>query len=472
MSLRAYDMRRRAKLPFEPVRPGRVGMYVCGMTVQGPPHVGHMRYAVAGDAIRRVLEWKGYEVTYVTNFTDIDDRIIDRGNQEGIPWEQVAQRNIDAFLKYAALLNVKPATHYPRATEHIPEIHAIIGQLIAKKHAYAAGGDVYFDVRSYPPYGGLSGRNVDDLRSGFRIEVGESKRDPLDFTLWKGAKPGEPSWPSPWGPGRPGWHIECSAMAMKYLGNTFDFHGGGQDLIFPHHENEIAQSEAANGVPFALHWCENGLVNLGGEKMSKSTKHFFLIEDVAKRVDPEVIRFYLQSTHYRSPIEWSEDRLREAGIAYDRLREALAKSESLAGAGPSADGGGTALLEEIASLGREFEESLEDDFNTAKAQGHLFEMAKALNRAADSADGSASARAEVHEAGRKLRAYGETIGLFWGAGKVEEEAPEEVQSLVRQRDEARLQKLWSRADELRDEILARGYVLEDSKGGTRARRKP
>ena len=472
MSLRAYDMRRRAKLPFEPVRPGRVGMYVCGMTVQGPPHVGHMRYAVAGDAIRRVLEWKGYEVTYVTNFTDIDDRIIDRGNQEGIPWEQVAQRNIDAFLKYAALLNVKPATHYPRATEHIPEIHAIIGQLIAKKHAYAADGDVYFDVRSYPPYGGLSGRNVDDLRSGFRIEVGESKRDPLDFTLWKGAKPGEPSWPSPWGPGRPGWHIECSAMAMKYLGNTFDFHGGGQDLIFPHHENEIAQSEAANGVPFAMHWCENGLVNLGGEKMSKSTKHFFLIEDVAKRVDPEVIRFYLQSTHYRSPIEWSEDRLREAGIAYDRLREALAKSESLAGDGPSADGGGTALLEAIASLGREFEESLEDDFNTAKAQGHLFEMAKALNRAADSAGGSASARAEVHEAGRRLRAYGETIGLFWGAGKVEEEAPEEVQSLVRQRDEARLQKLWSRADELRDEILARGYVLEDSKGGTRARRKP
>ena len=480
MSLRAYDMRRRAKLPFEPVQSGKVGMYVCGMTVQGPPHVGHMRYAVAGDAIRRILEWKGYEVTYVTNFTDIDDRIIERGNQEGIPWVEVAQRNIDAFLKYAKLLNVKPATHYPRATEHIPEIHAIIQRLIEKRHAYAAGGDVYFDVRSYPEYGSLSGRNVDDLRSGFRIEVGETKRDPLDFTLWKGAKPGEPSWPSPWGPGRPGWHIECSAMAMKYLGNTFDFHGGGQDLIFPHHENEIAQSEAANGVPFAMHWCENGLVNLGGEKMSKSTKHFFLIEDVASRVDPEVIRFYLQSTHYRSPIEWNEDRLREAGIAYDRLREALAKSEALAAtstgsnASASADGsrGGSALLDEMASLGREFEESLEDDFNTAKAQGHLFEMAKALNRAVDSADGSASARADIAEAGRRLRGHGEIIGLFWGTGKAEEEVPDEVQTLVQQRDEARLQKLWSRADELRDEIQARGYVLEDSKGGTRARRKP
>jgi cysteinyl-tRNA synthetase len=475
VSLRAYDMRRRAKVPFEPVKPGRVGMYVCGMTVQGPPHVGHMRYSVAGDAIRRVLEWKGYEVTYVTNFTDIDDRIIERGSAEGIPWERVAQRNIDAFLHYANVLNVKPATHYPRATEHIPEILTIIGQLIEKKHAYAAGGDVYFDVRSYPPYGSLSGRNVDDLRAGHRIEIGESKRDPLDFTLWKGAKPGEPSWPSPWGPGRPGWHIECSAMAMKYLGQTFDFHGGGQDLIFPHHENEIAQSEAANGVPFAMHWCENGLVNLGGEKMSKSTQHFFLIEDVAKRVDPEVIRFYLQSTHYRSPIEWSEERLREAGIAYERLREALTKSELFASAEPGSGDVGTddaPLLAEMEALGREFEESLEDDFNTAKAQGHLFEMAKAINRTAETSNGSSAGRRAIARAGAALRRHGETIGLFWGSGRAEEEVPDDVQLLVKQRDEARLQKLWSRADELRDQILARGYVLEDSKGGTRARRKP
>jgi cysteinyl-tRNA synthetase len=471
VSLRVYDARRRAKVPFEPVVPGRVGMYVCGMTVQDRPHVGHMRYAVAGDVIRRVLESRGYAVTYATNFTDIDDRIIERGNKEGVPFEQVSERNIKAFLSYAALLNIKPATVYPRATEHIPEILALIQRLIGSGHAYAAGGDVYFDVRSYPGYGSLSGRKVDDLRAGVRIEVGEAKRDPLDFTLWKGAKPGEPSWPSPWGPGRPGWHIECSAMAMKHLGETFDLHGGGQDLIFPHHENEIAQSEAATGHTFARFWVQNGLVNLDGEKMSKSTKHFFLIEDVVKDVDPEVIRFYLQSTQYRSPIEWNDVRLREAGGAYERLREALAKAESAPGADGAATAQGSTLLAEIADLEKEFQESLDDDFNAAKAQGHLFEMAKSINRAADNAQASASDRAALPEAGRTLRRLGELIGLFWGSRKPEEEAPEAVQSLVRQRDEARMQKEWRRADELRDEILALGYVLEDSKGGTRARPK-
>ena len=474
MSLRAYDMRRRAKVPFEPVRPGHAGMYVCGMTVQDKPHVGHMRYAVSGDSIRRVLEWKGYQVTYVTNFTDIDDRIIARGNEEGIPFQQVSQRNIDAFLRYSELLNIKPATHYPRATEHIPEILELIQLLIQKGHAYAAGGDVYFEVRKYPRYGELSGRNVDEMRTGVRIEVGESKRDPLDFTLWKGAKPGEPSWPSPWGPGRPGWHIECSAMAMKYLGETFDFHGGGQDLLFPHHENEMAQSEAATGKPFARHWVENGLVNLEGEKMSKSTKHFFSIEDVAARVDPEVIRFYLQSTHYRSPIEWSETRLKEAGVAYARLREALAKADAGGATSRATEGSSTAtssLASEIADLAGQFDESVEDDFNTAKAQGHLFEMAKAINRVADSPDALAAERAALPTAGRRLKELGGVIGLFWGGGTPDEDVPEAVQALVRARDESRMQKRWKRADELRDEILALGYVLEDSKGGTRARRK-
>ncbi len=480
MTLRAYDTRRRAKIEFEPVRPGHAGMYVCGMTVQDKPHVGHMRYAVAGDVIRRVLEWKGYRVTYVTNFTDIDDRIIARGIEEGIPFEQVSQRNIDAFLRYSQLLNIKPADFYPRATEHIPEIIELIRRLIDAKVAYASGGDVYFEVRGYPRYGELSGRNVDDMRAGVRIEVGESKRDPLDFTLWKGAKPGEPSWPSPWGPGRPGWHIECSAMAMKYLGDTFDFHGGGQDLLFPHHENEIAQSEAATGKPFARHWVENGLVNLQGEKMSKSARHFYSIEDAARDFDPEVIRFYLQSTHYRSPIEWNEDRLREAGVAYARLREALAKVGVDGGENGGVDGGenggenggdpGSALVAEVSGIAREFEESLDDDFNTAKAQGHLFDLAKAINRVSDSGD-TAGNRPALLFAAQKLRQLGEVIGLFWGGTVVEEAVPDEVQSLVRQRDESRVQKLWKRADELRDEISALGYVLEDSKGGTRARRK-
>ncbi len=475
--IRVYDTRRRAKVPFEPVVPGKAGMYVCGMTVQDKPHVGHMRYAVSTDAIRRYLESKGYVVTYVTNFTDIDDRIIARAKEEGIPHEKVAQRNIDAFLQYSKVLNLEPATHYPRATEHIPEIIELIRRLIDKGHAYASGGDVYFDVRRYPRYGELSGRNVDELRSGVRIEVGESKRDPLDFTLWKGAKPGEPAWESPWGSGRPGWHIECSAMAIRYLGEEFDFHGGGQDLVFPHHENEIAQSEAATGHTFARYWIENGLVNLDGAKMSKSTKHFFSIEDVVARVEPEVVRFYLQSTHYRSPIEWNEDRLEEAGIAYARLREALARAESAAAGengAPSSPGhlDATGLLVEVAELRRQFVEAMDDDFNTAKAQGHLFEIAKAINRVADQSDATPTERAGVPIAGRHLRELGETIGLFWGRPAAEAAAPPQVQDLVKKRDEARMQMQWGRADQLRDEIAALGYVLEDGKGGTRVRRKP
>ena len=487
MSLRVYDTCRRAKIPFPKTPPDPVGIYVCGMTVQDKPHVGHMRYAISGDVIRRYLEVKGFRVTYVTNFTDIDDKIIQRASEEGLAFQDVAERNVQAFLTYARRLNIKDADVYPRATQHIPEILALIGRLIEKGHAYAASGDVYFDVRSYARYGELSGHDVNELRSGVRIEVGEAKRDPLDFTLWKGAKPDEPSWPSPWGPGRPGWHIECSAMAMKYLGESFDFHGGGQDLIFPHHENEKAQSEAATGKTFAAFWVENGMVNLGGEKMSKSTRRFFLVEDVLQDVDPEVVRFYLQSTHYRSPIEWNEERLREAGAAYGRLRAAIAAAKaaspvarpapvtlSAQGAGgptaPSDPDTSSSLLSEVEEAARQFEEAMDDDFNSARAQGHLFEMAKAINRVTDASDAGAEDRAAVPMAGRRLHELGRMIGLFWKEG-AEEEAPAEVQLLVKQRDEARLQKDWKRADELRDRIMALGFVLDDQKGGTRARRK-
>jgi cysteinyl-tRNA synthetase len=482
MSLRVYDTRRRAKLPFEKKPGERVGIYVCGMTVQDRPHVGHMRAAISGDVIRRWLEIRGYPVVYVTNFTDIDDKIIARAAEEGVAYDVVSRRNEEAYLDFSRRLNIRPATHYPRATEHIGEIQALIARLLERGHAYAANGDVYFDVRSYAPYGRLSGHSVDDLRSGVRIEVGESKRDPLDFALWKGAKPGEPAWDSPWGRGRPGWHIECSAMAMKYLGDTLDFHGGGQDLIFPHHENEMAQSEAATGRRFADFWVENGMVNLRGEKMAKSKRHFFLIEDVLREFDPEVVRFYLQSTHYRSPIEWNEDRLREAGAAYERLRGALAAAVRFdagvpgGAGGPGADRGAaagtTGLRAESEQLEAAFEEAMDDDFNTARGQGHLFELARAINRVTESPDAPARERNAVAETGARLRRMGETIGLFWGGGGAEEEVPEEVQSLVRQRDEARLTKQWKRADELRDAILELGYVLEDQKGGTRARRKP
>ena len=484
MSLRVYDTRRRAKLPFGRKPGERVGVYVCGMTVQDRPHVGHMRAAISGDVIRRWLEARGYEVVYVYNFTDIDDKIIARAAEEGVGYEAVSRRNEEAFLEYARRLNLRPATHYPRATQHIPEILALIGSLVERGHAYAAGGDVYFDVRSYPGYGRLSGHSVDDLRSGVRVDVGEAKRDPLDFALWKGAKPGEPSWPSPWGPGRPGWHIECSAMAMKYLGETIDVHGGGQDLVFPHHENEMAQSEASTGKTFVEFWVENGMVNLGGEKMSKSTKHFFLAEDVLREFDAEVVRFYLQSTHYRSPIEWNEERLREAGVAYARLRGALAAAARTSDAGATAPRAGTrtsgagmaasgsALAAETETLGRAFVEAMDDDFNTARAQGHLFELAKAINRVADTSDPPDAERTGLPAAAATLRRLGETIGLFFGGEGAAEEVPEDVQGLVRERDRARLEKRWERADELRDAILALGYVLEDQKGGTRARRKP
>jgi len=328
VALRIYDVLTRAKREFEPVTPGRVTMYVCGMTVQDKPHVGHIRSSMSGDVMRRYLMHLGFEVVYVYNFTDIDDKILERASNEDVEYKSVSERNIEAYLEYAKLHNILPATHYPRATEHIQEILDMIGTLVEKGFAYAAGGDVYYDVRKKPDYGKLSGRDVDEMRSGTRIEPGEAKRDTLDFALWKGAKPGEPSWESPWGPGRPGWHIECSAMSMKYLGETFDIHGGGQDLIFPHHENEMAQSEAATGKPFVKFWTENGMVNLGGEKMSKSTGTLFYIEDIAKQSDPEVVRYYLLTTHYRSPIDFSHERLSEAAVAYARLRAPLERAKA------------------------------------------------------------------------------------------------------------------------------------------------
>jgi len=326
VALKIYDTLTRAKREFEPIRPGQVGMYVCGMTVQGPPHVGHLRAAVVADVIRRYLRLAGYEVTLVHNFTDVDDKIIERSLEEGVDYWEIANRNIRAYLDAMEQLCVEPPTVMPKASEHIADIIALIQDLIDKGHAYASPcGDVYFEVGSFPGYGKLSGRRVDELRAGSRIEVGEEKRNPEDFALWKAAKPGEPAWTSPWGEGRPGWHIECSAMAMRYLGETVDLHGGGVDLVFPHHENELAQSEASTGKCFVHHWIQHGLVNLGGEKMSKSTKHFFLASDVFARVDPLVVRYYLSTTHYRSPIEFSDERLEEAATAPAKIQNFLSE---------------------------------------------------------------------------------------------------------------------------------------------------
>ena len=465
MTLRIYDTLSREKREFVPVNAGRAGMYVCGMTVQDKPHVGHIRAALSGDLMRRYLLHLGYEVTYVYNFTDVDDKIIDRATQEGVEYQSVSERNIEAYLSHAALHNILPATHYPRATRHIAEILELIRVLIEKGHAYAAGGDVYFDVRSRADYGKLSGRNLEEVREGERVKagdkanVGEAKRDPLDFALWKGAKPGEPAWDSPWGPGRPGWHIECSAMSMKYLGETFDIHGGGQDLIFPHHENEIAQSESATGRPFARFWCENGMVTTGGDKISKSTGtgSLFFADDIAARVDPEVVRYYLLSTHYRSPLEFSEERLAEAAIAHQRLRGVLAR----AGAWdvPPGPAPGGELGAAVADCDRLFHEAMDDDFNSAKGIGHLFDLSREVNRALDEGLGVAGTAAA-----RALLDLGGVLGLFWKK-PAEESWPPEVLALAEEREQARRDRDWGQADALRKRLMDEfGVVVEDVKG--------
>jgi cysteinyl-tRNA synthetase len=463
MGLRIYDTLEGEKREFAPVTPGRVGMYVCGMTVQDKPHVGHIRASLSGDVMRRYLLHLGYDVTYVYNFTDVDDRIIERANDEGVAWESVSERNIDAYLRFADLHNIMRATHYPRATRHIPEILSLISTLIERGFAYAAAGDVYFEVRKKPDYGKLSGRSVDEMRSGARVEVGEAKRDPLDFALWKGAKPGEPAWDSPWGSGRPGWHIECSAMSMKYLGEHFDIHGGGQDLVFPHHENEIAQSESATGKPFASFWTENGMVNLSGEKMSKSTGNLFFIEDIAAQVDPEVVRFYLLSTHYRSPIEFSHERLNEAGVALQRLRLPLERAgawDAVSQQLPPGD-----LADAVAQADRLFHEAMDDDFNSARAIGHLFDLSRDINRAIDEGRG-----AEARDAAVAMLELGRLLGLFWRRPEGES-WPDEILALARERETARKSRNWARADELRGRLAEQGVLVEDGPEGPKLKRK-
>jgi cysteinyl-tRNA synthetase len=468
MSLKVYDNLTREKRAFEPVSADRVGMYVCGMTVQDRPHVGHMRAAIVGDLLRRYLQRIGHKVTYLNNFTDIDDKIIERAKEEGADYTTIARRNMDAYLDHVEKLGILPADLYPRATEHIPEILDMIAMLEQKGFAYAAGGDVYFRVERCADYGKLSGRRVDELRAGARIEIGEHKESALDFTLWKGAREGEPSWPTRWGPGRPGWHIECSAMATKYLGNHFDFHGGGLDLIFPHHENEIAQSECATGEPFVNYWVQNGLVLLGGEKMSKSTKHFFLIEDVCARVEPRIVRFYLLSTHFRSPIEFSEERLAEAGVGLGRLTGALDAASEALGKMPERpeqpvtkeDAGTPEARETI----RAFHDAMEDDFNSAKAIGHLFDLARCVNRWTGERE-TGETRAAVEGATRVILDLAGVLGLDL-LTRQELCIPSSVEDLARRRTEARGRKDWKEADRLRDAILAEGYVLEDREGRT------
>ncbi|MEW6719576.1 MAG: cysteine--tRNA ligase [Thermodesulfobacteriota bacterium] len=474
MSLTVFNTMGNRKEPFVPREPGRVGMYVCGVTVYDLCHIGHARANVAFDIIVRYLRHAGYDVTYVRNFTDIDDKILKRAREEGSDYLAVSTKYIKAFHEDFDRMGLLRPDAEPKATEHIPEIVALVADLVRQGKAYAVDGDVYYSVKGFPEYGKLSGKNVEDLLSGARVDVDERKADPLDFALWKASKPGEPAWDSPWGPGRPGWHIECSAMSMKHLGETFDIHGGGKDLVFPHHENEIAQSEASTGKPFARYWLHNGFVNIDNEKMSKSLGNFFTLREVLGTVKPEVLRFFFASSHYRSPIDYSDQSLAEAKAGLDRLYRVKEKAEGCraAGASPTAVPAGEEFAP-LAEAPRRFSEAMDDDFNTAAALGRLFDAVRALNRLAP-----ADPASEPERAGAFLAGYAGVEPLFAvlglltspsaayfqeGGGRMPEG---EILARIEARRAARASKNFAEADRIRKELDASGVLLEDGKGGT------
>jgi cysteinyl-tRNA synthetase len=492
MSLRVYNTLSGSKEAFQPLHPGKVGMYVCGVTVYDYCHIGHARANIVFDVIYRYLQYAGYEVNYVRNYTDVDDKIIKRANERGIDSRELAEEFIRAFDEDMSRLGLKLPTHQPKATEHIGQIIAIVEKLIAKGMAYEAGGDVYYAVATFDDYLKLSGRTMEEMQAGARIAPGEQKRNPMDFALWKAAKPGEPSWDSPWGPGRPGWHIECSAMSMEYLGETFDIHGGGRDLIFPHHENEIAQSEGANGKPFVRYWLHNGFVNVNQEKMSKSLGNFFTIRDILEKYDPEVVRFFILSAHYRSPIDFSDQNLEDARAGLTRFYEALkAADETLARyPAPSqltcnVNHEEREIYDLIEMIEERFAEAMDDDFNSALAIGHLFEAVRGMNRLVGSQrfDACPLSLAVLRDARNKLRKLGEVLGLFGSEpaawlGKAQQAAlagtgltEEAIEALIAERQQARKDHDFARSDAIRDELAAKGIELLDSKDGTRWKAK-
>jgi cysteinyl-tRNA synthetase len=475
----------RKKEEFTPLTPGEVGMYVCGVTVYDLSHIGHARSAVVFDVIRRYLLFKGYRVRFVRNFTDVDDKIIRRANTDGVAAHEVSERYIAEYQVDMASLGVLPGDVEPKATEHIPQMIALIERLMAGGFAYVVDGDVYFEVRSFPEYGKLSGRNLEELLAGARVEIDERKRDPRDFALWKSTKPGEPSWPSPWGPGRPGWHIECSAMSMQYLGESFDIHGGGEDLIFPHHECELAQSEAATNRSFVKVWVHNGFVNMSAEKMSKSLGNTLTIKDFVKRHDPEAIRLWMLGTHYRGPVEYAEDRVREAARALARFRALIDEADRLA---PTASGrrygastGAGEIEAALAAIpdpelartvgvrAEAFTAAMDDDFNTPAALAALFDLSHDLHRFRDAVSrGEKGKDAFVLAVDVLLRLGQRGLGLFERPASVEgpsEEARSAAERLVAEREAARARRDYKRADELRAQIQTLGATLVDTASG-------
>ncbi|MCA1826370.1 MAG: cysteine--tRNA ligase [Myxococcales bacterium] len=473
MPLRLFNTLTDEKQDFTPVRPGRIGIYVCGITVYDLAHVGHARMLTAFDAAVRALRWTGWQVNFVRNWTDVDDKIIRRANERGEDPQQFAARFIDECRKDMQALNILPADAEPKATEHIPEMIELIGKLIERGHAYAAKGDVYFSVRSFPDYGKLSKRNLDDLQSGARVEPGEQKRDPLDFALWKAAKPGEPAsvtWQSPWGPGRPGWHIECSAMSQKYLGITFDVHGGGKDLVFPHHENEIAQSEAASGNQLANFWLHNGFVTIDAEKMSKSLGNFRTIRDLLGQWDGEALRAFLLATHYRHPINFTEAAVADADRRIEYFYETLAKGDAYLSQKKYTGGEPRPVDEHVAA----FRDAMEDDFNTAEAMARVERVYGFVNARIDAKAPPAEVAALLHTA----RTLSHVLGLVARAplDAIRERRlvaarrkgidPAEVDRQIEERIAARKAKDFKAADAIRNKLASIGVELRDGPQGT------
>ncbi|MDH5769137.1 MAG: cysteine--tRNA ligase [Nitrospirota bacterium] len=477
--MRIYNTLTNRKEEFVPLSPGKVMMYACGVTLYDYCHIGHARSAIVFDVIRRYLKHKGLDVNYVRNFTDIDDKIINKAKQEGITWDAVARKYTDEYYRDMDRLGVGRADVEPKATEHISEMIAIIKGLIDKGYAYEVEGSVYFAVDKFPEYGKLSKRDMEEMIAGARVEVDERKRNPMDFALWKKSKEGEPFWESPWGLGRPGWHIECTAMSIKHLGESFDIHGGGADLIFPHHENEIAQSEAFTGKPFAHYWVHNGFITVDKEKMSKSLGNFFTIKEILDKFDPEVIRLFLLSTHYRSPIEFSDEQLRETESSLDRYYSTILRMNNFL---EKDQGNGSSLNvektfeEKMSSFMEKFEEAMDDDFNTALALGYTFEFIRDVNKFLDDKPSGVKAKEllqKTNEIFSKVTAvlniFGRTPQEWYRSMMVTKKiglSEKDIIEKIRERKEARQNKDWEKADAVRKELEEKGIILEDKKDGT------
>ncbi len=489
MALSFYNTLTRKKEVFEPLAPGKIGMYVCGVTVYDYCHIGHARSVVVFDAIYRYLKDSGYDVTFVRNFTDIDDKIIRKANQEGVPWNEVAEKFIAAYYEDMERLDIEKPTHEPRATEFIDEMIEMVKELEDKGFAYVADGDVYYCVDKFPEYGKLSGRRLEDMVAGARVEVDSKKRNPFDFVLWKASKPGEPKWDSPWGPGRPGWHLECSVMSRHYLGKTFDIHGGGEDLIFPHHENEIAQSEAAHGVPFVRYWIHHGFVKVNKEKMSKSLGNFFTIREVLERYHPEVLRLFLLSKHYKSPVDFSDVTMLEAekGLEkiyglLDAIEEKVRDSKEVSAGEDNIRSESPELYEKAKSFRENMTKDMDNDFNTAAVIGSFFELARVANRYLEKMGRKKAKGVQVNllkmvqgtfrDSGTILGLFNRDPGVFLESLRDRKARSlgldvKQVEKLIEERAKARKEKDFEKADSIRDQLRKQHVILEDTPEGTR-----